>query len=46
MRKMGLDKNYVVGIYNDDSFSTHMSKPEKIKELTEFLQGLSILDQS
>ena len=36
MRKMGLDKNYVVGIYNDDSFSTHMSKPEKIKELTEF----------
>ena len=36
MRKMGLDKNYVVGIYNDNSFSTHMSKPEKIKELTEF----------
>ena len=36
MRKMGLNKNYVVGIYNDDSFSMHMTKPEKLKELTEF----------
>ena len=33
MRKMGLNKNYVVGIYNDNSFSTHISKPEKLKEL-------------
>ena len=36
MRKMGLNKDYVVGIYNDSSFSTHMTKPEKLKELTEF----------
>ena len=45
MRKMGLNKNYVVGIYNDDSFSMHMTKPEKLKELTEFLQDLNILDR-
>ena len=36
MRKMGLDKDYIVGIYNDTTFSTHMTKPEKLKELTEF----------
>jgi len=36
MRKMGLNKDYVVGIYNDNSFSQHMTKPEKLKELTEF----------
>ena len=36
MRKMGLNKDYVVGIYNDNSFSMHMTKPEKLKELTEF----------
>jgi len=36
MRKMGLNKDYVVGIYNDTTFSNHMTKPEKLKELTEF----------
>tara|TARA_Y100001937_G_scaffold14738_1_gene19912 strand:- start:676 stop:2049 length:1374 start_codon:yes stop_codon:yes gene_type:complete len=36
MRKMGLNKNYVVGIYNDTSFSSHMSESERLKELTEF----------
>ena len=36
MSKMGLNKNYIVGIYNDSSFSAHITKPEKLKELTEF----------
>jgi hypothetical protein len=36
MRKMGLNKNYVVGIYDDRIMSTNMSEHEKFKEITEF----------
>ena len=36
MRKMGLNKNYVVGIYDDPSFTGHIGKHEKFKEITEF----------
>ena len=36
MRKMGLNKNYVVGIYDDIQFSKHLSKSQKFKEITEF----------
>ena len=36
MRKMGLNKNYVVGIYDDTQFSKHLSKSQKFKEITEF----------
>ena len=36
MRKMGLNKNYVVGIYDDTDFSKHLTKSQKFKEITEF----------
>ena len=36
MRKMGINKNYVVGIYDDSKFSFHMSRGQKFKEITEF----------
>ena len=36
MRKMGLNKNYVVGIYDDRDFSKHLTFDEKRKEITEF----------
>jgi len=36
MRKMGLNKNYVVGIYDDRDFSKHLTIDEKRKEITEF----------
>ena len=36
MRKMGLNRNYIVGIYDDTQFSNHLSKSQKFKEITEF----------
>ena len=36
MRKMGSNKNYIVGIYDDREFSGHLTKADKFKELTEF----------
>ena len=36
MRKMGLNKNYIVGIYDDTQFSNHLTKAQKFKEITEF----------
>ena len=37
MRKMGLNKNYVVAIYDDPEFSSrHLSVQQKRKEITEF----------
>ena len=33
---MGINKNYVVGIYDDSKFSFHMSRGQKFKEITEF----------
>jgi hypothetical protein len=36
MRKMGLNKNYVIGIYDDRSMTTNMTEHEKFKEITEF----------
>lgn len=36
MRKMGLNKRYVVGIYDDPEFSKNMSFHQKSKEITEF----------
>ena len=36
MRKMGLNKNYVVGIYDDRDFSNHLTIDQKRKEITEF----------
>ena len=33
---MGLNKNYVVGIYDDTDFSNHLSIDQKRKEITEF----------
>ena len=36
MRKMGLNKNYVVGIYDDRDFSRLLTLDEKRKEITEF----------
>lgn len=36
MRKMGVNKNYVVGIYDDSKFFNHLSRAEKFKEITEF----------
>ena len=36
MRKMGLNKNYVVGIYDDRSMSGNMTQQDKYKEITEF----------
>jgi hypothetical protein len=32
MRKMGLNKNYVVGIYDDRSMSSSMTQHENIKK--------------
>ena len=36
MRKMGLNRNYVVGIYDDRNFSKHLTLDQKRKEITEF----------
>ena len=36
MRKMGLNRNYVVGIYDDRDFSKHLTLDQKRKEITEF----------
>ena len=36
MRKMGINKNYVVGIYDDSQFSKHLNRSQKFKEITEF----------
>lgn len=36
MRKMGLNRDYVIGIYDDPSFTGHIGKHEKFKEITEF----------
>ena len=33
---MGLNKNYVVGIYDDRSMSGNMTQQDKYKEITEF----------
>tara|TARA_B110000285_G_scaffold224802_1_gene282096 strand:- start:5184 stop:6551 length:1368 start_codon:yes stop_codon:yes gene_type:complete len=36
MRKMGINKNYVVGIYDDRAMNNNMTQHEKLKEITEF----------
>lgn len=36
MRKMGLNRNYIVGIYDDRDFSKHLTIDQKRKEITEF----------
>lgn len=36
MRKMGINKNYVVGIYDDTAHSHNMGLDQKRKEITEF----------
>ena len=36
MRKMGLNKNYVIGIYDDRDFSKLLTIDQKRKEITEF----------
>ena len=36
MRKMGANKNYVVGIYDNTQFSQHLTRAQKFKEITEF----------
>lgn len=42
-RKMGLNKNYIVGILDDSSFIPNVTAAQKSKELTEFLQDSNIL---
>ena len=47
MRKMGLNRDYVIRIYMTILIlQGHIGKHEKFKEITEFLLGLSILDLS
>jgi hypothetical protein len=36
MRKMGLNKNYIVGIFDDPEFSSQYNTQQKRKELSEF----------
>lgn len=33
---MGINKNYVVGIYDDRAMTNNMTQHEKLKEITEF----------
>jgi len=36
MRKMGINKNYVVGIYDDVAHTQNVAMDQKRREITEF----------